>query len=210
MRFRRTPCHQPITPRRHFSLALPLPPRHSHVAGVGSSADKLASRDCYSSLDDICKADFDALAISTQPWLHAPQCIQAMESGKDVYSAVPIVSLPDDMETLDWCDRLVQTVRSTGKNYMLGETTTATCGRSPPRARTASRTVTDGDGTNLLRVAAARADSKPGRAWQALRRRYLERGCLFGPMHYPTHSCCGPVCVMQAHALKVTAWGDPD
>jgi hypothetical protein len=43
--------------------------------------DKLSSRDIYTSLDDICKADFDALVIITQPWLHAPQCIQALESG---------------------------------------------------------------------------------------------------------------------------------
>lgn len=28
-------------------------------------------------------------------------------------------------------------------------------------------------------------------------------------MHYPTHSTSGPISVMQAHALKVSAWGTP-
>jgi predicted dehydrogenase len=68
-------------------------------------ARKIRAADCYVSLDAICKADFDALVIITQPWLHAPQCIQALESGKDVYSAVPVISIPDDDQTLDWCDR---------------------------------------------------------------------------------------------------------
>ena len=35
----------------------------------------------YSSLDDICKSDLDALAIFTQHWMHAPQAIQAMKAG---------------------------------------------------------------------------------------------------------------------------------
>mgnify|MGYP005889767887 FL=1 len=57
-------------------------------------ADKFDPRDAYSSLDEICRSDLDALVIITQPWLHAPQCIQAMESGKSVYSAVPLTCLP--------------------------------------------------------------------------------------------------------------------
>lgn len=182
-------------------------------------ADKLHPRDCYSSLDDICKADFDALAIITQPWLHAPQCIQALEHGKDVYSAVPIISVPDDTETLDWCDKLVQTVRRTGKHYMLGETTyyrpqAQFCRRQARAGLFGDFVYAEGEyfhdvdnSCNLRQVNAARADSKSGRAWQAIRRRYMERGCRSGPMHYPTHSCCGPVCVMNAHAVKVTAYG---
>ena len=85
--------------------------------------DKFNPRDAYGSLDAICKADFDALVIITQPWLHAPQCIQAMEAGKHVYSAVPIISIPDDDEILGWCDKLIDTSRKTGMSYMLGETT---------------------------------------------------------------------------------------
>ena len=34
-----------------------------------------------------------------------------------------------------------------------------------------------------------------------------EKGIKSGPMHYPTHSTSGPVCVMKAHALKATGYG---
>lgn len=74
-------------------------------------ADKLNKKDIFTSLDDICKSDLDALVIITQPWLHAPQCIQAMESGKHVYSAVPVIMVPDGGEVLEWCDRLIKTTK---------------------------------------------------------------------------------------------------
>ena len=64
---------------------------------------KFHPRDAYASLDEICASDLDALALFTQPWLHAPQAVQAMEAGKHVYSAVPIAMLPDGDEILDWC-----------------------------------------------------------------------------------------------------------
>ncbi|MCK5843683.1 MAG: Gfo/Idh/MocA family oxidoreductase, partial [Victivallales bacterium] len=86
-------------------------------------ADKFDSRDAYETLEDICAADLDALVIITQPWLHAPQCVKAMETGKHVYSAVPIISVPDGGEILEWCDKLVSTCERTGMRYMLGETT---------------------------------------------------------------------------------------
>ena len=71
-------------------------------------AKKFNPRDAYYSLDDICKSDLDAIVVITQPWLHAPQCIQAMESGKHVFSAVPVTSVPDGDEVLDWCDKIIQ------------------------------------------------------------------------------------------------------
>ncbi len=67
---------------------------------------KLKADDLYSSLDAICDSDLDALVIITQPWLHAPQAIQALEAGKHVYSAVPVISIRDADEILEWCDRL--------------------------------------------------------------------------------------------------------
>ena len=86
-------------------------------------ANKFNPKDRYYSLDDMCKADLDAIVIITQPWLHAGQAIQAMEAGKDVYSAVPIICIPDDDETLDWIGKIIDTSVRTGKHYMLGETT---------------------------------------------------------------------------------------
>src|SRR5688572_22523698 len=99
------------------------PERMVPFAQKESWRSKFNSADIYESLEAICRSDLDALVIITQPWLHAPQCIQAMEAGKSVYSAVPVIDLPDADEILEWCDRLVETSRRTGKHYMLGETT---------------------------------------------------------------------------------------
>lgn len=183
-------------------------------------ADKLdRARDCFTSLDAICRADFDALVIVTQPWLHAPQCIQAMESGKHVYSAVPIISIPADDEILDWCDKLVAAVQRTGRHYMLGETTfyhpqAMYCRRQARAGAFGDFVYAEGEymhdvdsGCNLRQVQQSRTSSVSGKEWLAARESYLKRGVRGGPMHYPTHSVSGPVCVMNAHAVKVNAYG---
>jgi predicted dehydrogenase len=181
--------------------------------------DKLSPRDLYDSLDAICRADFDALAIITQPWLHAPQCIQAMDSGKDVYSAVPIISIPDNDEILDWCDKLVATVRRTGQRYMLGETTyyhpqSMYCRRQARAGAFGDFVYAEGEylhdvdsWCNLRQVQHSRTSSTSGREWLPIRDRYRQRGVRGGPMHYPTHSTSGPVCVMNTHAVTVNAHG---
>lgn len=46
-----------------------------------------------------------------------------MEAVKHVYSAVPVITVPDADEILDWCKRIVDTSQRTGQYYMLGETT---------------------------------------------------------------------------------------
>ncbi len=191
----------------------------ARFAGDPFYADKLNPRDCYDSLDAICRADFDALVIITQPWLHAPQCIQAMASGKHVYSAVPIISIPDDGEILDWCDKLVETVRRTGRRYMLGETTyyhpqSMYCRRRAREGAFGDFVYAEGEymhdvdaHCNLRQVQQSRTSSTSGREWLPLRDAYRTRGAGDGPMHYPTHSTSGPVSVMGAHAVKATAYG---
>ena len=183
--------------------------------------DKFNPRDAYASLDDICRADFDALVIITQHWLHAPQCLQALESGKHVCSAVPIITIPDGLEILDWCDKLVHAVRRTGRHYMLGETTyyrpeTMYCRRRAAEGAFGAYTYSEGEyfhafdslGCDLRQVLAGRRNSRMGRDYDRIWGSYKERGILNGPMHYPTHSVSGPMCVMNAHAVKVCAWGN--
>jgi len=185
--------------------------------------DKFRASDAYSSLDDVCKADLDALVVITQPWLHAPQCVQALEAGKHVYSAVPVMSLPDGHEILDWCDLLVDTVRRTGLHYMLGETTYYRPATMYCRRRAAAgdfgRFVhadaqylhdVDNPGSNLREVQRLRTTGRVGRRWLAESKRYADAGVLDGPMHYPTHSVSGPVSVMGAHMTKVSAYGQRD
>jgi predicted dehydrogenase len=195
------------------------PERMAHFANKASWKDKFNPRDTYESLDAICKSDLDALVIITQPWLHAPQCIKAMESGKHVYSAVPVISIPDDDETLEWCDRLVNTCLKTGQSYMLGETTfyhpqSMFCRRKAAEGAFGDFVYAEGEyfhdvdaACNLREVQKSRLASKAGQEWLGLEQQYLERGILGGPMHYPTHSTSGPVCVMKAHAVKATCYG---
>lgn len=181
---------------------------------------KFKPSDAYHSLDEICQSDLDALAIITQPWLHAPQCIQAMEAGKHVYSAVPLISIPDADETLEWCDRLIETCRRTGMHYMLGETTyyhpeAMYCRRRAQEGAFGDFIYSEGEylhdvdsrASNLREVMRRRLSSKAGQEWIALREQYRARGVKGGPMHYPTHSTSGPISVMRAHAVKVCAWG---
>ncbi len=181
---------------------------------------KLNKDDLYSSLDEICTADLDALVIITQPWLHAPQAVQAMESGKSVYSAVPIISIPDGDEILDWCDRIIDTSKKTGKRYMLGETTyyrsqTMFCMKKAKEGLFGDFVYAEGEyfhdvdspGCNLRTVQKNRTSSASGKEGLEILNGYAEKGVKNGPMHYPTHSTCGPVAVMNAHALKVTGFG---
>jgi predicted dehydrogenase len=180
---------------------------------------KLDPSDLYASLDEICESNLDALVIITQHWLHAPQAIQAMESGKHVYSAVPVISIPDADEILEWCDRLVATVERTGKHYMLGETTyyrpqAVYCRRRARAGDFGEFVYAEGEyfhdvdsRTNLREVIRRRMASTAGAAWRERLQAYRARGVKTGPMHYPTHSTSGPISVMDAHPVKVCAWG---
>ena len=196
------------------------PERIQRFAEKESWKAKFDPRDAYGSLDEICRSDLDALAIITQPWLHAPQCIQAMESGKHVYSAVPIIEIPDADEILEWCDRLVATARRTGQHYMLGETTfyhaeSMYCRRQAQAGAFGDFVYAEGEylhdvdnpRSNLREVMRRRTASQAGQEWLAVNAQYKARGALSGPMHYPTHSTSGPISVMRAHALKVLCWG---
>ena len=182
--------------------------------------DKFDPKDAYDTLDEICSSDLDAIVVITQPWLHAPQCIQVMESGKHVYSAVPIISVPDADEILEWCDKLVETCTKTGQYYMLGETTyyrpqAMFCRRMAAEGRFGDFVYAEGEyfhdvdspGCILREVQRSREASKAGREWVEMKKKYAERNVRGGPMHYPTHSTSGPVCVMKAHAVKATAYG---
>ncbi len=181
--------------------------------------DKFQADDVYDSLDEICRSDLDALVVITQPWLHAPQCIQAMESGKNVYSAVPIIKLPDGDEILDWCDRLVEACEQTGMKYMLGETTcyrpqAMFCRKKAEQGAFGDFVYAEGEychdvdsRCNLRQVQHSRTSSMSGKEWLRIKEKYRKRGALDGPMHYPTHSTSGPVWVMKTHAEKVNAYG---
>jgi len=66
--------------------------------------------------DVLADESIDSVAIFVQRHLHGPVVIRALEAGKHVYSAVPMAS------TVDECRKIVETVKRTGKTYMMGET----------------------------------------------------------------------------------------
>ncbi|MFW5846042.1 MAG: Gfo/Idh/MocA family protein, partial [Planctomycetota bacterium] len=70
----------------------------------------------YTSFDELLRSDVDAVAIFTQRWTHARLAIQALKAGKHVYSAVPAGVTVEELQ------ELVETVRTTGLTYALGET----------------------------------------------------------------------------------------
>ncbi|MBI5722981.1 MAG: Gfo/Idh/MocA family oxidoreductase [Planctomycetes bacterium] len=197
------------------------PERIRAFADKESWKGKFNRRDAYASLEDICKSDVQALVVITQHWLHAPQCVQAMEAGKHVYSAVPVITIPDGDETLEWCNRLVRTVRQTGLHYMLGETTyyhpqAMYCRRKAAEGAFGEFTYAEGEyfhgydrpDCDLRDVYRKRYASKAGQEWAGIiRERYFQKGILESPMHYPTHSTSGPISVMNARAVKVSAFG---
>lgn len=182
-------------------------------------SDKLAKSDIYAFFEEILQSDVDAVAIITQPWLHAPQAIAAMEAGKHVYSAVPVITLPDMDETLDWCDRIIATSARTGMRYMLGETTifrpeTMYCRRLAEEGRFGTFVYAEGEymhdvdaNCNLRDVRDSRLSSPVGKEWPARLKTYTDRGLRSSPMSYPTHSVGGPVHVMKAHAVKALGIG---
>ena len=199
-----------------FALCDREPERLARFTKDPFFADKFDPSDAYASLDDICASDLDALAIITQHWLHTPQAVQALEAGKHVYSAVPLLSVPDGDEILEWCDKLIETVRRTGLHYMYGETTYCRpqamyCRRQAAAGAFGEFIHAEGDYLHdvehgLREVKARREGSASGQEWVKKAATYKARGIVGGPMHYPTHSTAGPICVMNAHAVRVCAW----
>lgn len=105
---------------------IPLFRAHPNVRAV-AIADLLDERlqyaqdlhgtmETFHTLDEMLASDVDAVCIFTQRWMHAPQAVQCMRAGKHVYSAVPAAV------TLEEMGALIDTVKSTGQMYMLGET----------------------------------------------------------------------------------------
>ncbi len=200
---------------RNFIKPVKAHPEVGRVALCDMNAERLAEQakaheieETYSTLDDICKSDIDALMIITQPWLHAPQVIQALEAGKHAYSAVPVTmsASGSGQEVLDWCDKLIETVQRTGQIYMMGETTFFRQETMYCRQRAAAGDFGEfvyGEGEYLHDMSHGLYDvakNRWGKQWSRDKSGHI-------PMHYPTHSTSGVISVMGAHMTEVSALG---
>jgi len=181
---------------------------------LATRAGQFGITETYAGLDEICRSDLDALAIFTQPWLHAPQIVQALEAGKHVYSAVPVASSHDGDESLEWCDRVIATCRRTGLHYMMGETS-----HYRPEAMYCRRRAAAGDFGRFVHAEGAYVhdvDWPPCSLRDVYKARWgpnwNPRKDGSPPMYYPTHSTGGFLSVMPAHVTELSALGyhDPD
>ena len=191
------------------------PERVKFWADKAAFGDKFHLRDAFAEFDDLLKSDIQAVVIITQHWLHAPMSVRAMQAGKHVYCAVPLISVPDADEILGWCDKVVETARRTGQLFMFGETTfyrpqAMYCRRRAAQGAFGDFVYAEGEyfhdvDHGLREVKAHRLASRSGREHAKHLEEYQRRGIIGGPMHYPTHSTGGPISVMNAHAVKVAA-----
>jgi predicted dehydrogenase len=189
-------------------------PQVSRLAICDVRADRLSNiakrfgiAETYASLDELLASDLEAVAIFTQHWMHAPQAIAALKAGKHAYSAVPIISLTDGDEMLEWTDKLVWAVKQTGVTYMMGETS-----YYRPQAMYCRRRAKDfghfayAEGQYLHDV-----DLPSCNLRDVLRNRFGGKLDMHQvgdpPMHYPTHSIGGFLSVTGGRITAVSAMG---
>jgi predicted dehydrogenase len=172
-------------------------------------AEKLASKasqfgiakTCLS-LDELCDMDVDAVAIFTQHHLHGPQAVQALKAGKHVYSAVPSAI------SLEEITALVRTVESTGKIYMIGETSyyypcAIYCRERFKKGDFGHVVYSEGEYYHdYVHGMYDVAKWRHGKDW--------ERYFGMPPMFYPTHSTSMIVSVTGAYATHVCGMGFVD
>ena len=191
---------------------IPLFRAHPQVDGVvlcdldgaklAAAAARHGVRETLPSLNAVCESRVDAVALFTQHHLHGPQAIQALGSGKHVYSAVPSAISIEEMTAL------VQTVQETGLIYMLGETSyyypcTLYCRERHRR----------GDFGHVVYAEAEYYHDMSHGLYDVYRARHgadWERYAGIPPLYYPTHSTSMVVSVTGAHVTEVCGMGFVD
>ena len=190
---------------------VPVFQRHPDVAEVyladvmpdrlGREAARLGITKTFDSLDALCRSDCDCVALFTQRWLHGPQAVQALKAGKHVYSAVPAAI------TLEELGELVDTVKSTGLIYMLGETSyyraqTTFCRDKFARGEFGDFVYGEGQYHHDMAHFYASYMHSGGDAWKPT--------ASFPPMLYPTHSTAFVLGVTFARMTEVSCFGQVD
>jgi predicted dehydrogenase len=170
---------------------------------LAASAARHGIEHTVPSLEVLLASDVDAVAIFTQHWLHAPQAVAVLESGRDVYSAVPAAASMDEMAAL------VRTVERSGRIYMMGETSyyypeAILCRERFRRGDFGKVVISEGEYLHdwdhgLYQVAQWRY----GAEWR-------KRAGEWSPMQYPTHSVGMVVGVSGAAATHVSCVGIVD
>jgi predicted dehydrogenase len=146
--------------------------------------------------------DLDAIAIITQHHLHGPQAVQALRSGKHVYSAVPSAITVEEVADL------VRTVGETGLIYMIGETS-----YYYPCAIYCRERFGKGDFGHIVYGEAEYYHDYTHGMYDVLKWRHGKEWKKYSgmpPMFYPTHSTSMIVSVTGAHVTHVSGMGFVD
>lgn len=191
---------------------VPLFRAHPNVRAVAASdlmperlqyvQDMNGPMETYPSLDEMLKSDVDAVCIFTARWSHARLAIQSMRAGKHVYSAVPAAI------TLEEIAALIETVKTTGQMYMLGETS-----YYYPAALYCRERFAHGDfGSFVYGEAEYLHDMSHGfnDVFMWAHGDDWKRFASFPPMLYPTHSVSMIVSTMNERLTRVSCLGYQD
>ncbi|VXB67829.1 Gfo/Idh/MocA family protein [Pseudoclavibacter sp. 8L] len=144
----------------------------------------------------------DAIALFTQRWTHGPLVLRALQSGKHVYSAVPMAISEDEIAAI------IEAVRETGLTYMMGETSYYNPATIYARNQLADGKFgrifyAEGDYVHDMDLGFYDAYAYSGGAeWK--------RTASYPPMLYPTHSIGGVLGAIPGHATSVSCIGVVD
>lgn len=162
-----------------------------NLAGVFADVEEMLASD-----------DVDSVAVMTQRWTHGPLVLQALEAGKNVYSAVPMAISADEIKAI------VQKVEETGLIYMMGETSYYNPAVVWAREKIASGELgrvfySEGDYVHDMDNGFYAAYKySGGDDWQ--------KTASYPPMLYPTHAIGGVLGAVPSFATSVSCIGIPD
>lgn len=164
--------------------------------------DLYGEMEIFPTLDEMLASDVDAVCIFTQRWMHAAQAIQALKRGKHVYSAVPAAL------TLEEMSALIETVKTTGQMYMLGETS-----YYYPASLFCRQKIAQGEFGNLVYAEAEYLHDMSHGFYEA----YMwangdawKKFASFPPMLYATHSVSMIVATTNERLTRVSCLGYQD
>jgi predicted dehydrogenase len=146
--------------------------------------------------------DVDSVAVMTQRWTHGSLVMQALEAGKNVYSAVPMAISADEITAI------VKKVEETGLIYMMGETSYYNPAVVWAREKIAAGELgrifySEGDYVHDM-------DNGFYAAYQYSGGDDWKKTASYPPMLYPTHAIGGVLGAVPSYATSVSCIGIPD
>ncbi len=156
----------------------------------------------YGSTEELLDSDCDAVAVMTQRWTHGEMVLRALDSGKHVYSAVPMAISVAEIE------QIIAKVQQTGLIYMMGETSYYNPAVVYARQKIAEGAFgrvfySEGDYVHDM-------DNGFYTAYQFSGGAEWKRTASYPPMLYPTHAIGGVLGAVPTYATSVSCIGVVD